>query len=484
MLISNLRWVFISTFLATLTMAAGTSTQPASAPTSQPEVRTLIIQSSPVPDPPLKYRLLPQATDMQAGNAAELYLMAFHFQVAGEKFNQRFADDKDLSDQIDEWLEKPMSAEDRATAQKLIDGFSQVLHFAHLAARKEKCVFDPEFLAGQNSLVFCFLRLAKVICLQAHLQIQLGDYEKAATSLQTAYMIVRHLTDNQSFVPALVGLNIARYVNNQTEYWIVTPKSPNLYWALSIFPHPFYDFGKMADRELEATYKLLPFLKPSESTKMTSNQLDELVSTCLIGRLLAEKKMLPVGSDEPDGPLSRAKKNALREKWIIEARLDLPEFGIPKSEIEKMSDLQACGILSSKTFETTWQKHIASASLPYSEIGKIQNHLLDNSNIGRNRDLQAFWSDSVVASLNYKSRFTLGEQRFAVLRSLELLRASRSASTGSMPVMLDGDEILPVPIDPITGARMQYKLEGSTAVLIPGGERVIWKIDLKSNHQK
>ncbi len=56
-----------------------------------------------------------------------------------------------------------------------------------------------------------------------------------------------------------------------------------------------------------------------------------------------------------------------------------------------------------------------------------------------------------------------GNQRFAVLRTIESIRDYAAKNDGQLPDSLEGKFDLPIPLDPVTGKPFQYSRDGNKA---------------------
>jgi hypothetical protein len=61
--------------------------------------------------------------------------------------------------------------------------------------------------------------------------------------------------------------------------------------------------------------------------------------------------------------------------------------------------------------------------------------------------------------------FALTQQHIAALQVVEALRMHAAASDGKLPSQLSEVQLVPIPIDPMTGKAFQYEIEGDTAEL-------------------
>ena len=104
-------------------------------------------------------------------------------------------------------------------------------------------------------------RLARLLVVQARLQMAKGEYDKAVHTLQTGYALGRHVAEGPTIVNALVGMAICGIMSDQLELLIQQPGSPNLYWALTTLPQPIVSLRKAAEAEMNMLLVVVPDLR-------------------------------------------------------------------------------------------------------------------------------------------------------------------------------------------------------------------------------
>jgi hypothetical protein len=94
--------------------------------------------------------------------------------------------------------------------------------------------------------------LARLLCLQARLQIAQKRYDDAIGTIQTGLAMARHIGEGPTVVQGMVGVAVAAMVLHCVEDMAQAPGSPNLYSALQALPHPLIDLNQPISSELKS----------------------------------------------------------------------------------------------------------------------------------------------------------------------------------------------------------------------------------------
>src|SRR5262249_25462121 len=119
--------------------------------------------------------------------------------------------------------------------------------------------------------------IGTLLAVRARLEIAEGRYERAIYTLQTGLALARHVGDGVILIQDLVGMALAQQMIAQVEELIQQPGAPNLYWALTDLPRPFFDLRKALQGEKLALYATLPEMRGLETTRLTPAQQQKLL---------------------------------------------------------------------------------------------------------------------------------------------------------------------------------------------------------------
>ncbi len=228
---------------------------PAGARSDSARVVSLAITPAPL-DPPRQQPLLPDPNELTDEDAAPLYVRA------AEALPQTM----DI-ETLRNWLDMPLSKLPQDQAQALLQDAKASLDLAHRASRCKEADWPPFQPPRMPAHLSEYRELARLLCLQARLQIARKQYEQAIETIQTGLATAKHLGEGPTVVQGLVGVAIAAMLLETVQDWAQTPGSPNLYNALRALPHPLVDLNQPIASELgnldasqqysEATRRLL-----------------------------------------------------------------------------------------------------------------------------------------------------------------------------------------------------------------------------------
>ena len=450
-------------------VAAGPETIPATQPTR------ITLHASPIGQPALKHRLLPDPIELTEGNAAILYLTASTRSLMIAMENPQTRSDLEA---MATWLQAPAKEIDRARADHLLVQFSSSLRQMELGARREKCDWDsPVRIEGYATLLPYLQDMrtyAGLLALKARLAIIDGKYSEAAHALQTGFALARHLNTDGFLIQELVATHVALSLMEQVQFWIETPGSPNLYWPLTDLPSPFIDVQAAMRLERASAVYSIPHMKECAAGTLTGEQMNEVLAK------LSEILTPVEGSDgKRDKQLLESLKTLGAAAMMLpRANTFLKEAGYTPQALGAMQPSQAIGLWWSQSYDIVQQEMTKSFGLPLHQALQMAP---PESALNRSKD-----SDNPFLSLLpsiTRARLTAGrlERRIAELRALEVIRAYAAANAGKFPENPGANPETPAPLDPFTGAPISYRA-GDGALFLdmplpPGGQAKDARID-------
>jgi len=408
-----------------------------------------------VPDPALKYRLLPPFLDQTPGNAALGYYGAIEMYRDHLKPEDR--------EQIEKWFEMEPSQLPRDEVNRMFDRFAGALHQVQLAARYEDCDWSypvrTEAFGAMLPALGSYRALAGLVALKARFEIGQGEFESAAKTLQTGFAMARHMSSAKILVNDLVGASVGRTMARQVRAWIDTPGAPNLYWALTGLPAPFVELREAMDVEGSLAFLAVPGL---------SRLLDPM-SPQEASRLLAEVNrmahQLNAGRQDEswEGKLAAA-------AWVIKrypaARQRLVELGRTPQEVEAMPTQQVVLLAALKQYGRRRDDLFKWCSVPYWQARPhFKGFDEQRESLRRSGDDYPFLLLIPNVHRAYYATTQL-DRDIAALRCIEAIRLFAAANDGRLPASLGEITAVPLPIDPMTGESFIYTVEAGKAVLI------------------
>ena len=103
--------------------------------------------------------------------------------------------------------------------------------------------------------------MARLLALEARIEISRGQLTQALETIKTGLAIGRHAAEGPTFVNGLVGVAINFVMLHQLELLQQQSDCPSLYWSLAAFPAPCIDLRKASESEQDSLYLMLPGLR-------------------------------------------------------------------------------------------------------------------------------------------------------------------------------------------------------------------------------
>lgn len=431
---------------------------PASAAERRVEEFKLVLRPAVEPTPALKYRLVPPLLDRQPGNAAVLYnRIAIGFGDVNPSTQMG---------KIIEWEEMPLAELPLEEIEKTLDENRSVLDDLQLAARYEDCrwqlpLHGRDFTQLLLPTAQSMRHFARLLVLQARLQMARGDLDGAIRTLQTGFAMGRHAAEGPTLVHCLVGRAVCSTMAERVRELIQQPGSPNLYWALSALPRPLIDWRPAFENEMEVFYVSFPELRSVDDRSRTPEYWQGLWEE-LAERVASWRR----GSEESrrrPGPVRTA---AAALGWYPTAKQRLIEEGRPAEEVENMPVPQVLLIHTMRTYEEARDEVWKWMYLPYYEGSPDRSPrqwriLID----ALSREILPVGRSLLPAVESVRLSVARLEREIALLRTVEALRLYAAAHDGQLPGSLEEVTDVPVPVDPVWWKPFQYQLRQGTATL-------------------
>lgn len=413
-------------------------------------VRLSVTPQAP-PTPALRYQLLPQLRDMNPGNPIQGYLMCFMEQ------NNFFFDKKAVEDR-EKWQTMPLKDLPLKDMQYYRD--AAALRQADYAARLDAPDWQILLKMRRDGIgllipdVQWMRYLAAALKVRFRLEIAERRYDDALKTAQTMFGLSRHLGDHPTFIGNLVGVAVASLAVGPVEEMIQQPGSPNLYWALTDLRSPFLDLRKSEQGEMVWPDAEFHMLHLDDQAPMTDAQIKAVLDQIRDWMKLQEGPQDTIGvkGDPADWVAARAKDADL----VQAARKRLIASGSSEEKVKQFPAQQVVLLDEKLAYEIQRDGGLATLGLPFWEAEK----LAAASKEKRKEYLFPLWP----ADMKVRQTEARLDQRLALLRCVEALRAYAAENDGKLPAKLD-DVKLPLPVDPVTGKPFPYELKGGTATL-------------------
>jgi hypothetical protein len=450
------RWAFALSWAVMLASAPRALSQDAAAESTDentpPTVR-LNVRPAALPRPALKYQLLPNIRDRRPGNAA------VHYNKLGLRYP---GTEPEINLVESDWPELPLADLPRDKVRAFLDSHRTVLDDIDLAARRETC--DWELPVRERDYVTLLLpeaqrlrNFARLLRLQARLQIADGQLDEALHTLATGYAVGQHAARVPTLISGLVGIAICAVMSKQLEELIQQPGAPNLYWALTALPRPLADMQPGIEAEAQMVYLSYPELADLENRDYGTEHWQHVLD-----RLLANTARWGEGElKQSDRLLFMARAI----KCYPLAKQRLIDAGRSSDEVEAMPVAQVVAIYTMRTFDEFRDEMFKWFPLPYWQASPGLQQANETLKTASSREIVPIASLILPAISNVRMASARSERSIAMLQVIEALRLYGAMHEGQLPTKLADVTEVPLPADPFTGGPFLYRLDGDMAVL-------------------
>lgn len=289
----------------------------------------------------------------------------------------------------------------------------------------------------------------RALVLWTRTKIAARDMPGACEAILVGLATARHYAATPIAVNQIVSTGMANNTLDELERLIGQPESPNLYWAITLIPRPFFELRPVYNWESHV-------LRRSSSTFLQAypDSENEQAWTAYANELL---QLLALLGDEATDDERKAQwadfVRYARDKWT-------PEFELTDEALDAMSDNEV-GVRAYFWYNEHFASRIESAAaLPLPQaitmLDKIEKEL---------RGMTVTWPD--LASFGVHERPLLVhvrlhhvDRRLAALANIEAIRDHVSRNDGKLPEQLSDVVHLPIVADPLTGQPFHYEVAG------------------------
>lgn len=459
---------------------------PARRATEQPQAIRISITAAPEPEPALKHSLLPRYLELTPGNSVPyLYRAVLHVKSIPREFWQEHQD-------YTEWLSVALDEFPKEKARKVVAAGRSALEELRTAVYREDTDWGWRHreLTGFETIGFLLdetqesRQLARLLALQARLQIAEGKTDQAIDTLTLGYQLARNVGEQPFIISRLVGIAIASIMNAQLLDLIDAPGSPNMYWALAQLPDPLVDMRGALQYEMHLPVQMFPWLKDPETAQRTPEEWAKLLTQAFVDTQFLEDR--PSQLRQPEWK-ARLATTAMIMGAYPEAKRSLLEAGWSEEKLKEMPAAQVVAIHQARTYRDVYDEMFKWTFLPYAAAHVRLDAAEEKLAGARSGTGAAAQSVAFVQMLMPAARQALEaearlESRLAAIQAIEAIRM-HVAEHADLPKSLDEITVVPVPTNPMTGQPFPYRKEASMAVLeVPAPEgrppQVGWRVEL------
>jgi hypothetical protein len=447
--------VIVLGFLGSACFADGPEkSQPAKlppAPPDEPPVMRLVVSPAAEPVPALKYRLLPTLAEQTPGNGAFEYIQAINRELPRVDQNK-----------VNPWLDLPPDRLPVKELETTLAAFKRTLRELEQASRREVCDWQlPIKRDGFKTRLDDFqnLRLpARVLSLQARLQIARGDLDGALSSMATLFKLSRDCNQGRLLITSLIGCAIASMNGDTLQAFVQHPQAPNLYWALTDLPSPLIDCREALNVEAQSLDYEYPQLAVFRSRRLSAeearHQSDELLARWF-------HDLQDFGQGGPK-TLEEARAKFASAARATNDKRALLDAGWSKGDVAAMAPEQIAWLISDRHWTISRDELFKWGGVPSPQAAagagrseeRFKESLLADSGPLAEFEFVRFMP-SVAPLLRAVARRDRG---IALLRVVKALRMYAATHEGKLPSALEAIEAVPIPIDVLSGQPFVYRL--------------------------
>jgi hypothetical protein len=410
------------------------------------------VRPMPAPKPALRYQLLPERAELNAGNAALGYLNCF-------KEQRTFFFAKEAIAERARYLAMPLA---ELPADRLRQYGGEALRQADWAARLDAVDWQYFPTGRDGGLGSVPWELGQLQVLASALRVRLRAevagrrFDDAIRTARTLFALSRHLGEHGTEVANFVGLWAAHQTLGGLEEMVQQPGCPNLYWALTDLPWPLVDLRKGIQGDYARVASELRLLR--DDAPMTDSDIEAFVSH-LAGILSFVREQEGEAPQNLRGQWQgRLRAFASDADRLGAARRRLIEAGCAEALVRRFPPSQLILLDERREFEVQRDERTKLLGLPLWQVDSLAGGLQGEG--GGN----GLFADLLPQTIRLcRARGQL-ERQIALLRHVEALRLHAAGHDGRLPARLC-DISVPLPDDPFTGKPFDYTVEGPTAHL-------------------
>lgn len=417
-----------------------------SQPTPQPKGGKLIIpvtvSPAPLPEPALKYTLLPELRETETGNQIPAFYKCFMEQHA-------FYRDKGMIEQREKWSAAPLA--ELATEKNLIGYGGSGLRQADYAARLDQVDWGilnqmkTEGIALLLPDVQQLRELTGALKVRMRGEVARKDYVAAIRTAQTMCALGRSFNEHPTLIGDLVGLAITAITLGVVEELIQQPGAPNLFWAFATLPTPFIDLRKGMQGErtwLSRDYDVLRRAEP-----VADADLQRLVK--------GTDGMLSLAGGVRKSAAAWYKARSGDAAAVRAAKERLVKAGHNPADLDKLPALQVVMMDDLHRYEVFRDDLAKWTNAPYRQLPP---------ELATAKTPEGIFTELAPSGIKVFLARDRIQQRVALLQAVEAVRAYAAENGGKLPPTLAATK-LPVPVDPFTGKPVVYEVKDGTAVI-------------------
>lgn len=423
-------------------LAEGPAPSGRAAPAAEPTVPELRIEPRAIESPALKYRLLPTDGELKPGSAAPILLRmpwenSPFFTIELPKYR--------------DWDELPLSSPQWKKFRAELPFFDEMKRaaFRRDAGWEYPIGEQPGYSILLPDIQGLRLLVGYGISAKVRRHLLRGEFDQAREGILVGLANSRHIAQTPFFVNQNATLVISNLMVARIAEMIGRPNSPNLYWALSTLPDAPLELKSAALFEGNLFVQTFP----------AAGDLDRPRSADEWKKMWSQ---LSVFLTEMKGERGFKFDEAAQAALVRVARAELPGLlHLAPEKIAAMSDAEV-SIRWCVRVRVDYDHRMGAivCLAPREAWSHLEELQSDAQTLQKKVALMKVFEPSrfyfVMWSLN---------RRIAALRIVEAVRDHLAHHENELPKSLTDIQKLPIPLDPLTGEKFEWQVEGNAATL-------------------
>jgi hypothetical protein len=421
--------------------------------------RDVTVSPARAPVPALRYRLYPSFTERKEGNAVPIYLRFAHERNDARK--------RQIREKPEEWNKLPLDKLPLDEIKKeFLGGYKYNYKQLELGARRKTAdwsyTLDVEDRIGILLPDAQEMRMqAPLLVLKARVEMAEHHYDDAVHTLETGFSFSQQVSEGPFLINSLVGIAIARQIEDCVLELMERPDAPNLYWALAVIPRPLIDLRNQDEIEQVLLEKQFPDLAELDRPRGPEHWDAALRRVRLEVERISRMEREPVVKAETgsNDPADKSPDLPAARKYLAEVA------GLPADKIDSMPPAQTLLLYLTHYYHEMRDEVFKTTYLPYPEAQPQYREVEQRVKAAPDTEAGRIVRMLLPAVTKVQGAQVRNERILAALRTIEALRMHAAAHNGDLPEKLADVKIVPVPNDPGTGQSFEYHRAGATATL-------------------
>jgi hypothetical protein len=416
--------------------------------------------------PLLRLSLAEPEGGARSGDAAPLYYQAaLGLALSGEDLRT-----------LTEFIEDRGPARRPDLVRAVVDRSEGSLELLGLASGMASCTWGTPVGALGGSVrvpeVGRLRQLGMLLSARARLELLRGDTESCVRTIGQGMRMARQIGAGPTIVQGIVGLSLGDAMCDELERVVTSENGSSVYWALTSLGETPVDLRPALAGERQIMQRGRVRLE------------DVAAGRARPAEALADLRPLVYGGQESPG--TQVRWAGIAASTYARARAAMVAGGRSESEVAALPVSYVSLWFRARRYVELRDEVFAWAGLPFAQGREGLEAAQERVSRAVRDD-----PDELVTSLPdlvvLRQRWVSLEQRWALLRAVEAVRAYAGVHAGEVPSGLGTPGVPPTGPDPLTGRAMGYRVIGGGVVEVTSGEgneSVTWRVRMRGARER